>query len=230
MKVDFHLGVEYRIFEDVSVEVAPRRSAPTVEGLRSRKKLKTRLAIEDAALSLFAEQGFDATTVEEIVERAEVSMTTFFRYFPNKADVVLTNWGEGLPALHSAIAERPPDEHALLAVRRAIEREWVVSIDPDRTVRVARAVATSPLLRGLSYQVGERWLASISGALAIRRGLAMPDRRCKVTARVALEVWADAVEAWIADGAESDLGAAVARGFDLVAELAHEWIEGPGHE
>lgn len=212
-------------FELVSVEVAPRRPARTVDGLRSRKKLKTRLAIEDAAFELFAEQGFEATTVEQIVDRAEVSVTTFFRYFPSKADVVLNNWGEGLPALSSAISERPSDEHDLVAVRRAIEQEWVVSVDPHRTVRVARAVATSPLLRGLSYEVGERWLASVSSALALRNGLATPDRRCTLTARVALEVWADAVEAWITGGADGDLGAAVAQGFDLVAELAGDWTE-----
>jgi len=226
MEVDFHLGVQSRILALVSVEVAPRKPAHLVEGLRSRKKLKTRLAIEDAALALFAEHGFEATTVEQIVERAEVSMTTFFRYFPSKADVVLTNWGEGLPELHTAIAGRPGDEPDLLAVRRAIEQEWVASIDPDRTVRVARAVASSPLLRGLSFQVGERWLASVSGALATRHGLVTADRRCTLTARVALEVWADAVETWITNGAGSDLGEAVAHGFDLVADLASGWTEG----
>ena len=219
------MGVDYRIFDCMSVEVAPLRPTHTVRGLRSKKKLKTRLAIEDAALDLFAEHGFDATSVEQIAALAEVSMTTFFRYFPTKADVVLTNWGEGLPALQTAIAERPPDERDLVAIRRAIEEEWVVSVDPQRTVRIARAVATSPLLRGLSYEVGERWLASISGALAWRHGDAAADRRCTITARVALEAWAQAVETWIADGAESDLSAAVARTFDLVAELARDWME-----
>jgi AcrR family transcriptional regulator len=228
VEVHFHLDVECHILALVSVEVAPRRPAHPAEGLRSRKKQKTRLAIEDAALALFAEQGFEATTVEQIVERAEVSMTTFFRYFPSKADVVLTNWGEGLPELHHAITERPVGEPDLLAVRRAIEQEWVASIDPDRTVRVARAVASSPLLRGLSFQVGERWLASVSSALATRHGLVAPDRRCTLTARVALETWADAVETWITRGAEADLDEAVAQGFDLVAELAHRWTEGRG--
>jgi len=205
------------------IEVARRRPPPAAEGLRSKKKLKTRQAIEDAALSLFAEHGFDATTVEQIAERAEVSTTTFFRYFPSKADVVLTNWGEGLPALHRAITERPRDERDLVAVRRALEQEWLASVDPDRTVGVARAVSTSPLLRGLSYEVGERWLASISDALAQRHGLAVPDRRCTLTARVALEVWADAVEAWIIGGATGDLAASVTTGFDLVADLAAAW-------
>jgi len=207
----------------MAIEVARRRLPQPAEGLRSKKKLKTRLAIEDAALALFVEHGFDATTVEQIAERAEVSTTTFFRYFPSKADVVLTNWGDGLPAMHRAIAERPRDERDLVAVRRALEQEWLASVDPDRTMRVARAVANSRLLRGLSYEVVERWLASISDALAQRHGLATPDRRCTLTARVALEVWADAVEAWITGGGAGDLATSVTTGFDLVADLAAAW-------
>jgi AcrR family transcriptional regulator len=203
----------------VPAEVVLRRTSPHIEGLRSRKKVKTRQAIEDAALALFAERGYEATTVEQIADRAEVSTTTFFRYFPSKADVVLATWGEGLPALQHAIGARPTGERDLDAIRAAIEEEWLAAIDPERTLRTARAVASSPLLRGLSYQVGESWLAAISDALARRRGLAVPDHGCSLTARVALAAWADAVETWVADGGRADLGAAVAHRFDLVADL-----------
>lgn len=64
----------------ISSQVAFRQDAPQPAGLRSRKKVKTRLAIEDAALALFEAHGYEATTVEEIAELAEVSTTTFFRY------------------------------------------------------------------------------------------------------------------------------------------------------
>jgi transcriptional regulator GlxA family with amidase domain len=53
-------------------------------GLRERKKTKTRAAIREHALRLFREQGYEATTVEQIAEAAEVSHSTFFRYFPTK--------------------------------------------------------------------------------------------------------------------------------------------------
>ena len=91
-------------------------------GLRSRKKARTRVAIEDAALELFEERGYEATTVEEIAARAEVSTTTFFRYFPTKAEVLLSDHGEQLPALHRAIVERPSAESDLVAVQRAVQR------------------------------------------------------------------------------------------------------------
>jgi AcrR family transcriptional regulator len=62
-----------------------------VLGLRERKKIKTRLAIQDHALRLIREQGYTATTVEQIAEAAEISPSTFFRYFPTKDAVVLTD-------------------------------------------------------------------------------------------------------------------------------------------
>jgi AcrR family transcriptional regulator len=68
---------------------------PTV-GLRERKKARTRAEIQGHALRLFHQQGYDATTVQQIIEEAEVSESTFFRYFPTKADVVLF---DGMDAL-----------------------------------------------------------------------------------------------------------------------------------
>src|SRR6516164_8846769 len=138
----------------ISAQIVYRPETEEPEGLRSRKKVKTRLAIEDAALALFDEQGYEATTVEEIAERAEVSTTTFFRYFPSKAEVLLSDHGEQLPALHTAIVGRPRIEDDLTAVRRAVQQEWVAAIDPDRTARKARIVESSDLLQGMSYHRG----------------------------------------------------------------------------
>src|SRR5258708_39627591 len=87
-------------------------------GLRERKKVKTRAAIKQHALRLFQEQGYAATTVEQIAEAAEVSPSTFFRYFPTKEDVVLQDDFD--PLFVEAFKLQPPDLSPIQALRAAI--------------------------------------------------------------------------------------------------------------
>jgi len=219
------LGVGYGNDRMISAQVAFRQEPEQAVGLRSRKKIKTSIAIEDAALALFDEQGYDATTVEQIAERAEVSTTTFFRYFPSKADVVLSNYSEHLPALRQAIVERPSAESALVAVRRALQTGWVEAIDAQRTARKARMVASSPLLRGLGYERGLGWLDAFKDALAQRRGLDAPDEQCSVAAMAILGVLGAAVDGWIEGGCRGDLGEAIEHSFDVMTELCGDWAK-----
>jgi AcrR family transcriptional regulator len=86
--------------------------------LRERKKAKTRAAIQQHALRLFREQGYAATTVEQIAEAAEVSPSTFFRYFPAKEDVVL--YDELDPLLVAAFEAQPPELSPIQAMRGAL--------------------------------------------------------------------------------------------------------------
>ena len=87
-------------------------------GLRERKKAKTRAAIQEHALRLFAQQGYNATTVEQIAAAAEISPSTFFRYFPSKEDVVLQD--EYDPMIVKAFKEQEAGLGPIAALREAI--------------------------------------------------------------------------------------------------------------
>jgi AcrR family transcriptional regulator len=84
-------------------------------GLRERKKAKTRAALQQHALRLFRERGYEATTVDEIADAAEVSSSTFFRYFPTKEDVVLYDALD--PLLFEAFEAQPADLSPVGALR-----------------------------------------------------------------------------------------------------------------
>src|SRR6266540_3984051 len=75
--------------------------------LRERKKARTRAAIREHAMRLFREQGFAETTVDQIAEAADVSPSTFFRYFPNKEAVILQDDYD--PRIITAFRAQPPE-------------------------------------------------------------------------------------------------------------------------
>jgi AcrR family transcriptional regulator len=186
--------------------------------LRSRKKERTRLAIEDAALDLFAEQGYEDTTVEQIAARAEISKATFFRYFASKGEVIFGVDDERHRDFQRAIIERPRSEDGLTAVRAAMREQWLPTVDPLRTARQTRAARKSSLLRGLSFDLSTRWQADVSDALAQRRGLRVPDRRCRLVAWMAFAVLSNAVNLWLDENCMGDLVTAIDEGFDLLKD------------
>ena len=80
------------------------------EGLRERKKQKTRQLIAETARRLFAERGFERVTVTEIAHEAEVSPATVFNYFPTKEDLVYWRLGAFEAELLAAVRERAAGE------------------------------------------------------------------------------------------------------------------------
>jgi AcrR family transcriptional regulator len=76
-----------------------------VESLRERKKRATRIAIRDAGMRLFAEQGFAGTTMDQIAEAADVSRATVFTYFPTKEEIVHGDGGAAIGLLAAQLAE-----------------------------------------------------------------------------------------------------------------------------
>jgi AcrR family transcriptional regulator len=110
-------------------------------GLRERKKARTRRAIRDHAMRLFTEQGYAATTVEQIAEAAEVSPSTFFRYFPTKEEVVLADDID--PVAFESFQNQPPEMTPLAALRATLadvfgnlsEEDW--ELERHRQVLIA---------------------------------------------------------------------------------------------
>jgi AcrR family transcriptional regulator len=90
---------------------------PPPRSLRERKKVRTRADIQRQALRLFREHGYEATTVSQIAAAAEVSESTFFRYFPTKEDVVL--WDAFDPLILDALRRQPPELAPVAALRAA---------------------------------------------------------------------------------------------------------------
>jgi AcrR family transcriptional regulator len=98
----------------VTIDQAPTR--------RERKKLETRQALEQAALRLFAQQGYEQTTVEDIAEAADVAVRTFFRYFSSKQDVLFGDVvTDRITRLRSDLANRPEDEDPIDSVRAVLD-------------------------------------------------------------------------------------------------------------
>jgi AcrR family transcriptional regulator len=124
-------------------------TAEAQEGLRERKKRRTRAAIAAAAMRLFRERGFDTVTIADVARAADVSEKTIFNYFPAKEDLVFGAGGDRRAAMIEAIRERAPGE-SLVAPFRAATREFLDSVerDPvDETVAIPRLVAGSTALR-----------------------------------------------------------------------------------
>ncbi|WP_369261608.1 TetR/AcrR family transcriptional regulator [Streptomyces sp. R35] len=129
---------------------AARTSTPADRpqlGLRERKKIKTREAIRTATYGLVMEQGYDATTIEQIAERAEVSPSTVFRYFPTKEDIVLTD--EFDPLIMEEVRARPADEPWPDTIRYVMRKAAQVGIEEDAEVARLRThlLAQVPAVR-----------------------------------------------------------------------------------
>jgi len=150
--------------------------APTTQrpGLRERKKARTRAAIREHALRLIREQGYDATTVEQIAEAADVSPSTFFRYFPTKEDVVLQ---DEFDVLAVDAFEAQPADLSPLAAFRAATREAFSSLGEDELARfreTAELTLTVPELRARAMDEFARTIGVIAEAVA-RRSARDPD-------------------------------------------------------
>jgi AcrR family transcriptional regulator len=183
------------------VSAANSRHNLSMPGLRELKKQKTRWAIQEHALRLIAQQGYDATTVEQIAAAAEISPSTFFRYFPTKEDVVIADDYD--PMIMDVLAVHVAGEGPVTAFRRAM-REVFAQIGDDERRRVferTRLIMSVPSLRARTFENFTTTTALVAQTLGRRLGTHPDDLRIRVLAAVCIGALSASIYAWIdADG------------------------------
>jgi AcrR family transcriptional regulator len=151
-------------------------------GLRERKKARTRASLREHALRLFREQGYQNTTVEQIAAAAEVSPSTFFRYFPTKEDLVLQDDMD--TRMIEAFEHQPPGLGPIAAVRAA-SREMFASYstaDMDFLRETTRLTMTVPEIRARAMDEFARTIEVVADAVAKRAGRSPDDLAVRAVA------------------------------------------------
>ncbi len=171
-------------------------------GLRERKKARTRASIREHALRLFREQTYQGTTVEQIAAAAEVSPSTFFRYFPTKEDIVLQ---DDMDTRMIEALERQPADLGPLSAVRAATREMFTSYtqaDLDLLGETTALTMTVPEGRARAMDEFARTIAVIGEALAKRTGRPTDDLAVRTIAGAIIGVIMSITMPW--DGWSSD--------------------------
>jgi AcrR family transcriptional regulator len=183
-------------------------------GLRERKKLKTRRAIQEHALRLFRSEGYDATTVERIAEAAEVSPSTFFRYFPTKEDVVFAD--EFDPLISEAFRGQPAEIAPVEAMRRALREitGMVLAADRQRILERVTLAMSVPALRARQWENMQQTQRVVARVLAERLGRSPEDFEIRAFSAALLGVWQTAILVWVEEGGKSDLLVLLERALD----------------
>ncbi|MEU0007074.1 TetR family transcriptional regulator [Streptomyces sp. NPDC006314] len=203
---------------------SPRTPADRPQpSLRERKKIKTRETIRQATYDLVAEQGYDATTIEQIADRAEVSPSTVFRYFPTKEDIVLTD--EYDPILLEELRARPADEPWPDSIRYVMREAIRTGVEEDAEVARLRTrlMVEVPAVRSRmmeSMSVSGRMLCT---AIGERTGRDPNGLEVRVYAMSLIGGLMETSLYWAENGHRDDFTALVDRALEVMQNgLFHE--------
>lgn len=149
------------------------------EGLRERKKRQTRQYISDVATGLFLERGFDAVTIAEIAEAADVSVNTVYNYFPAKEDLFLDRSKGVVDRLARWVRGRAKGESAAAAVLREI-REEAEAVSPriglmEGYARFMHVIHEAPALRSRLWAISQEVVDNLEEALREETGAPADD-------------------------------------------------------
>lgn len=181
-------------------------------GLRERKKAKTRALIQHHALRLFAAHGYRATTIEQIIDAAEVSESTFFRYFPTKEAVVLSDDYD--PQLLVAYHAQPADMTPIPALRAAFKQVFgaLPAEQRDQQRQRIALILAVPALRAAMLDQFSGAMQLLADAIAERAGRPGDDFAVRTLAGAVIGVMI-AVLAALADDPTADLSDLIDQGI-----------------
>ena len=189
----------------------------TSPGLRERKKQKTRWAIQEHALRLIAEQGYEATTVDQIAAAAEISPSTFFRYFPSKEDLIIEDEYDAL--LLEGLSTLDPSVPPVDAVRQVITAALAAMSQHDREKILERSklILAVPALRSRSLENFTKTVDLLAEVTARRTGLAPDSVEIRSFAGAVIGAMTSVIFTWMQSGGKTDLVGLVDRALSLVA-------------
>jgi AcrR family transcriptional regulator len=186
---------------------------------RERKKSRTHDELVAAATQLFATNGYEQTSIEQITELVDVSTRTFFRHFASKEEVLFP---QTFPteALLAATAAQPESSNDLQAIRDAyVELLPKDEVGLQKALLLKRAVQSTSTLEGRQLMLQRQFRGHLATALARRRGLDEPDDRAELAAALAESVIHLVFDKWAAMDGKGDLEALLVEQFELVDEL-----------
>lgn len=186
----------------------PDTITPAARGLRERKKLKTKEAIQREAMRLFQAQGYEQTTIEQIAAAAEISQSTFFNYFPTKEDVVLYDRYD--PMLVSLIEGARPDEPLSQTITRSMDGLGR-AVQADREIVLARAKLgmLAPSLRARFWEELQKAQTLLGGLIAMRTGREAEDFEVRVLSMMLVTASFEGALEWVRSDGRGEM-------FDLV--------------
>ncbi|MCG5220354.1 TetR/AcrR family transcriptional regulator [Streptosporangium sp. KLBMP 9127] len=184
--------------------------------LRERRKMRTRRSIQEHAMRLFLERGYDATTVSDVAAAAEVSSMTVFRHFPTKEDLVLSDDYD--PLIADRIKSQPPDEPLMRRMAASLLQGVAGLSADDRELLLARLRLTlaTPALR--ARQLDNQYATQRAIVEALRSDPPDPDQefRLWVSAGACLAAAAAAIIRWAEQDGRLDLGELMAYALAIV--------------
>ncbi|WP_189034243.1 TetR family transcriptional regulator [Nocardia rhizosphaerihabitans] len=192
--------------------------------LRERTRAAMREEVSGIAFRLFAEQGFDKTTVEQIAAEAGLSRTTFFRYFGTKEELVLGKMSEFGPQIAAALAARPAEERSWEALRRSFDVITEPTADePQPFLNLMRLLNDACALMTRQWEKTQGWHSLLVPEITRRLAgdpKSTSDLRAHALVGSAISCLDAATDAWTAVGGAIPLSELLDQAMGVLVEPA----------